>query len=99
MPNAVGLGMYRRHGEVRRENGAPDHTEAQCRSCRRLRSFDFDCKKQRSKYRSLRQLLQVQVCDSEKAQQGGDDGFGRIFLDEVAGIGDGVKLRPGNHLL
>ncbi|RVD76614.1 hypothetical protein A9HBioS_3598 [Pseudomonas koreensis] len=35
-----------------------------CRSCRRLRSFDlaFDCGKPKSKDRSLRQLLQGDVC-------------------------------------
>jgi hypothetical protein len=28
----------------------------------------------------------------EKAQQGGDDGFGGVFLDEVAGVGNRVEL-------
>jgi hypothetical protein len=37
-------------------------------------------------------LPQGEGVGSEKAQQGGDDGFGSVFLDEVAGIGNRLEL-------
>lgn len=42
-------------------------------------------------------LLQGMGVGSEKAQQGGDDGFRRVFLNQMAGVGDWVKLRAGDQ--
>ena len=91
VPIAVGAVMYRRVRNFRLESSAPDETEALCRSCRRLRSFALDPQKQDQKIAAFGSSYRG-FLGSEKSQQGGDDGFRSVFLDEVAGVGDWVEL-------
>ncbi|POA23154.1 hypothetical protein C1895_21615 [Pseudomonas sp. FW305-3-2-15-E-TSA4] len=44
-------------------------------------------------------LPQGMGVESEESEQGGDDRFRGVLLDQVAGVGDWVKLRTGDHLV